>query len=90
MSRFFHGVKYIVTSINRFLKCKGLCNMGVHSYEETDHLSKPYNITPYRRARYAILQCQRCCKLKNGDVFLGVVCHKKIYAKPLKRCSIKQ
>ena len=74
------------------MKCKCtklLCWFGFHKYEDTDWLSKPYNVTPYRRHRYLLLQCTRCCKIKNGDAFLGQVSQKKNkYARPLKNCKI--
>ncbi len=69
---------------------KFLCWLGWHDYQSTDWLSEPYDITPYRRARYKLLQCQRCCKIKNGGVFLGQVTHKKVKVRPLKRCDINK
>lgn len=69
---------------------KILCFFGWHKYESTDWLSGPFNITPYRRVRYHLLQCQRCCKLKNGDVYYGRVNRKKDnWARPLKNCKLK-
>jgi len=69
---------------------KFLCWLGFHKYEKTDWLSRSHNITPFRRARYELLQCQRCCKIKNGEVFLGQVTHKETNARPLKQCGIKK
>ena len=68
---------------------KILCYFNIHKYEETTHLSRPYNITPYRRVRNIMMQCTRCCNIKEGKPYYGLVTSKPSEKIPYKQCKVK-
>lgn len=65
-----------------------LCFMGWHKFQPTDWVSRPYMISRHKKVRYHLLQCKRCCEIKNGEQFDGrIVKGKSCGAKPLKICK---
>ena len=70
--------------------CKILCFFGFHRFKKTDWVSKPHMISRHKKVRYHLLQCQGCCKIKNGKILNGTIIKGRGNhgAKPLKTCNL--
>ena len=64
-----------------------LCKIGIHKWVVTPWLTDLKWVTAYRKARHRIDQCSRCCKVRKGAPYLGVVDRKPSDTPKLLACK---